>query len=137
MKIKGIKKNNHKFMEEVKTNKAPAAIGPYSQAVKSGGFIFCSGQIALRADGELVDGGVREQTAQVLENLTMVLDAAGSSMSQVVKTTIYLKDMGDFAVVNEIYASFFTGEIKPARATVEVSYLPKRVVIEIDCIASI
>ncbi|MBL4694195.1 hypothetical protein JKY72_02395 [Candidatus Gracilibacteria bacterium] len=124
-------------MQEVKTNKAPAAIGSYSQAVKSGGFVFCSGQIALKADGELLEGDIREQAAQVLENLTMVLDEAGSSMSKVVKTTIYLKDMGDFAVVNEIYASFFTGEIKPARATVEVSYLPKRVAIEIDCIAEL
>lgn len=116
-------------MELINTNNAPAAIGPYSQAVKSGGFVFCSGQIAPMAEG------VEAQTEQVLANLAAVLEASGSGFAQVVKTTIFLKDMGDFALVNEVYARCF-GEHKPARATVEVSRLPKDVLVEIDCVAT-
>ncbi len=124
-------------MEIVNSENAPAAIGPYSQAVKSGGFVFCSGQISLRADGSLVDGSVEDQTKQVMENLKAVLDEAGSGFEKVVKTTIYLSDMGDFASVNDIYGSYFEGEKKPARATVEVSNLPKGVKVEIDCVAEL
>ncbi len=122
-------------MDVVKTDGAPSAIGPYSQAVKSGGFVFCSGQIALKPDGNLLDGDVREQTVQVMTNLKEVLKASGSDLSRVVKTTIYLSDINDFVEVNAVYGDYFEGEIKPARATVEVSNLPKSVKVEIDCIA--
>lgn len=121
-------------MEKVETTKAPAAIGPYSQAVKANGLVFCSGQIALNPDGSLAAGDIIIQTKRVLENLQAVLEAAGSGMDKVVKTTVYLKDMNDFAQMNETYARFF-GEHKPARATVQVSRLPKEVFIEIDAIA--
>lgn len=124
-------------MEIVKTDKAPAAIGPYAQAVKSGGFIFCSGQIALRPDGSFVDGDAKEQSRQVMENLKAVLEACGSSFAKVVKCTIYLVNINDFAGVNEVYGSYFGGESKPARATVAVSALPKGAKVEIDCIAEI
>ncbi len=124
-------------MEIVKTNGAPQAIGPYSQAVKSGGFVFCSGQIALRPDGSLVEGDVKEQIMQVMANLGAVLKASGTDFDKVVKTTIFLKNMNDFAVVNGIYGNYFLGENKPARATVEVSNLPKGVAVEIDCIAEL
>lgn len=124
-------------MEIVKTNGAPQAIGPYSQAVKSGGFVFCSGQIALRPDGSLVEGDVKEQIVQVMANLEAVLKASETGFDKVVKTTIFLKNMNDFAVVNEIYGNYFLGESKPARATVEVSNLPKGVAVEIDCIAEL
>lgn len=122
-------------MEIVSTSKAPAAIGPYSQAVKANGFVFCSGQIPLDSDGILVDGGVDVQAEQVMRNLSAVLEESGSDFSRVVKTTIYLADMNDFSVVNEVYASFFKSEHKPARATVEVSRLPKDVLVEIECVA--
>jgi 2-iminobutanoate/2-iminopropanoate deaminase len=122
-------------MEIVKTKNAPAAIGPYSQAVKSGGFVFCSGQIALKPDGELLEGDVRAQTTQVMNNLKAVLEAVGSDFSKVVKTTIFLADINDFVDVNEVYGSYFEGENKPARATVEVSNLPKGVKVEVDCVA--
>ncbi|MDA1060695.1 MAG: RidA family protein [bacterium] len=124
-------------MKIVKTKNAPQAIGPYSQAIISGGFVFCSGQIALRSDGSLADFGVEAQTKQVMENLNAVLIEAGSSLDKVVKTTIFLSDINDFASVNEIYGSYFKGENKPARATVEVSNLPKNVKVEIDCIAEL
>lgn len=123
-------------MEVVKTNDAPGAIGPYSQAIKSGGFVFCSGQIALLPDGQLLEGDVSAQAEQVLKNLSAVLEAAGSSLDKVVKSTIFLADMGDFAAVNEVYARHFNGEIKPARACVEASRLPKDVLVEIECIAT-
>jgi 2-iminobutanoate/2-iminopropanoate deaminase len=122
-------------MEEVKTENAPGAIGPYSQAVKAGGIIFCSGQIPLTPSGDLIGGGVEEQVTQVMENLAGVLEASGTSFDSVVKTTIFLASMEDFSKVNEIYSGYFTGDIKPARATVEVSRLPKDVLVEIDCIA--
>ncbi|HHH31127.1 MAG TPA: RidA family protein [Polyangiaceae bacterium] len=119
----------------VQTDRAPAAIGPYSQAIIANGFVFCSGQIALvAATGELVTGGIEAQTRKVLDNLGEVLAAAGSSWDGVVKTTIYLSDLGNFQEVNAIYAERF-GEVAPARATVEVSRLPKDVLVEIDAIA--
>ncbi len=110
------------------------AIGPYSAALTVGQLVFLSGQIPLRADGSLVDGGIREQTTQVLENMRGLLTAAGADFSKVAKTTIYLADMGDFAVVNEIYATYFT-QPYPARATVQVARLPRDVRVEIDAIA--
>lgn len=120
----------------ISTDKAPGAIGPYSQAVAAGNLVFCSGQIALDpASGQLVgNGDVAAQTTQVMSNLAAVLEAAGASFASVVKTTIYLKDMGDFPVVNEAYGKHFPAE-PPARATVEVARLPKDVLVEIDAIA--
>jgi 2-iminobutanoate/2-iminopropanoate deaminase len=123
--------------DAVATAAAPAAIGPYSQAVKAGGFLFVSGQIPLDpATGGLVDGDVRAQTRRVLENLGGILTAAGASFDRVVKTTVYLVDMNDFAAMNEIYATFF-GTPAPARATVQVGRLPKDVRVEIDAIVSL
>jgi len=121
----------------IATQGAPAAIGPYSQAVVSNGFAFLSGQIPLDpATGNLIDGGIEEQTARVLDNLREVLTAAGSSLAGVVKTTVYLKDMGEFAAMNAVYARYFP-ENAPARATVEAARLPKDVRVEIDCIATV
>jgi 2-iminobutanoate/2-iminopropanoate deaminase len=111
------------------------AVGPYSPAVTANGFVFCSGQLPLKVDGSLVGDSIEEQTVQVLENLTLVLESAGSSLSQVVKTTLFLSDMNDFAKVNEIYAKYFPKDA-PARATVQVARLPKDVLIEIDAIAT-
>ncbi len=116
------------------TDKAPAAIGPYSQAIMTGNLIFVSGQIPFTPEGKMVEGGVEPETVQVLENLKAVLEEAGVSLAQVVKTTVYLKDMADFAAVNEIYGKYFTDQ-PPARATVEVSALPKGVKVEIEAIA--
>lgn len=121
-------------METIKTDKAPAAIGPYSQAVKSGNLVFCSGQIALKPDGSLVEGGIEAQVEQIMENLMAVLETAGSALNKVLKTTVYLTDINDFAAMNEVYGRYFTDH-KPARATVEVSRLPKGVKVEIDCVA--
>jgi 2-iminobutanoate/2-iminopropanoate deaminase len=115
---------------------APAAVGPYSQAVESRGFLFLSGQIALDSSGKLVDGDVAVQTEQVLNNLAAVLSAAGASLDNVVKTTVYLKDMNEFARMNEVYARFFIAQ-QPARATVEVARLPKDVRVEIEAIAAL
>lgn len=123
-------------MQNVQTSKAPAAIGPYSQAIVSGGMLFSSGQIALSPEGVMVEGGVAEQTKQVLTNLSNVLEAGGSSLDKVVKTTIFLADMDDFTTVNAIYAEFF-GTHKPARSTVAVKTLPKNALVEIDCIATL
>jgi 2-iminobutanoate/2-iminopropanoate deaminase len=115
---------------------APAAIGPYSQAIVAGGFVHCSGQIALDPKTmELVKGDVTVQTERVLKNLAAVLAAAGTSLAKVVKCNVYLSDMGSFAAMNEVYARFFTGEAPPARATVAVKTLPKNVDVEIDCLA--
>ena len=120
----------------VDTDSAPKAIGPYSQAVKVGNFIFTSGQIAIDPEkNELISGGIQEQTRRVLENLKAVLEAAGSSLENVVKTTVYLSDINEFSAMNEVYAQFFE-TAKPARATVEVSRLPKDVKVEIDAIAT-
>ena len=122
-------------MESIQTDRAPQAIGPYSQAIKANGFIFASGQIPLDpATMRVVEGGIEEQTARVLENLKAVLDAAGSSLDRVVKTTVYLADMNEFAAMNEIYARYL-GATKPARATVQVARLPRDVKIEIDVVA--
>lgn len=121
--------------ETVRTDEAPKAIGPYVQAVKAGGVVYCSGQIPLDpATMTLVEGSVADQTRRVLLNLKAVLAAAGSSLAHVVKTTVYLRDMNDFAEMNGAYAEFFPSE-PPARATVEVARLPKDVAVEIDCIA--
>ncbi|QOP40978.1 RidA family protein [Sulfurimonas marina] len=123
-------------MELIQTNNAPAAIGPYSQAVKANGMVYTSGQIALKPDGsdELLQEDVVVQAVQVLRNLEAVLTEAGSSMEQVIKTTIFLADMGDFVTVNEIYEEAF-GSHKPARSTVAVKTLPKNALVEIDAIA--
>lgn len=119
----------------IQTEQAPAAIGPYSQAVATGGLVFFSGQIPLRADGSLCEGDITAQAEQVLQNMQAVLDAAGLGFADVVKTTIYLTDLADFAVVNELYGNCFS-EPYPARACVEVSALPKGVDIEIEWIAA-
>ncbi len=118
----------------VSTTKAPAVVGPYSQALEVNGFIFCSGQIGTDPKTNSVVEGIEKQTTRVLKNLEAVLLATGSKLNKVVKTTIYLKNMADYVLVNQIYGSFFKKN-KPARATVEVSCLPKNVLIEIDAIA--
>ncbi|OFZ81328.1 MAG: hypothetical protein A2583_10425 [Bdellovibrionales bacterium RIFOXYD1_FULL_53_11] len=120
--------------EVVLTHDAPQPIGPYSQAVKAGGLVFCSGQIPLGLDGAVAGADVETQTRQVLANLKAVLGAAGASMDKVVKTTIFLKSMNDFPKVNEIYAGHFR-EKPPARSTVEIARLPKDVLVEIECVA--
>jgi 2-iminobutanoate/2-iminopropanoate deaminase len=123
-------------MQIVQTPNAPAAIGPYSQAMIANGMVFTSGQIALKPSGEMVDGDVKAQCAQVLSNLKAVLETAGSSLDKVVKTTIFLDSMDDFAAVNELYGAAF-GNHKPARSTVAVKTLPKNALVEIDAIALI
>lgn len=121
--------------EIVSTENAPSAIGPYSQAIKTGNMVFVSGQIPIDpATGEFVSNDVTEQTEQVLKNLSAVLEAAGSSLNNVVKTTVFLADMNDFAAMNEIYGRFFS-ENKPARATVQAARLPRDARVEIECIA--
>lgn len=123
--------------QSVNTEKAPAAIGPYSQAVRCGDFVFTSGQIPIDpATGELVAGGIREQTEQVIKNLEAVLEAAGSSLQNVIKTTVFIKDMNDFSQINEVYSGFFAGSL-PARSTVEVARLPKDVQVEIEAMAMV
>jgi len=121
-------------MTRIQTNKAAAAIGPYSQAVKVGDMIYTSGQIPMTSDGVLVTGDIHDQTRQILNNLQAVLEEAGSSLSQIVKTTIYLTNMDDFIAVNTVYGEYFSGAY-PARSTVAVKTLPKNVDIEIDAIA--
>ena len=121
-------------MEFISTEEAPAAIGPYSQAVIANGLVYTSGQIGLMSNGELADDGVEKQTHQVIKNLYYVLKEAGAELADVIKTTIFLADMDDFGKVNEIYAHYF-GEHRPARSTVAVRTLPKGVKVEIDCIA--
>jgi 2-iminobutanoate/2-iminopropanoate deaminase len=124
-------------LTQVQTANAPAAIGPYSQGIVAAGFLFTAGQIALDpANGEIVQGGVREQTIRVMRNLTAVLESAGAGWDDVVKTTVYLQDMNDFPVVNEIYGKTL-GEARPARSTVQVAALPRGVLVEIDAIASV
>lgn len=121
----------------VTTQAAPKAIGPYSQAVVHGGVAYLSGQIPLDpATGQVVEGDIAAQTERVLENLKAVLEASGSSLAGVLKTTVYMKDMTEFPRMNEVYGRYFTGET-PARATVEVARLPRDVSVEIDCIAAI
>lgn len=119
----------------ISTDKAPGAIGPYSQAVKAGNVVYCSGQIPIDpSTGEFVSQDVTEQTEQVFVNLKAVLEAAGATLENVVKTTVFLADMGEFAAMNEVYAKHFV-ENKPARATVQAARLPRDARVEIDCIA--
>jgi 2-iminobutanoate/2-iminopropanoate deaminase len=121
--------------EIISTEKGPKAIGPYSQAVKANGFIFTAGQVAFDpATGQIVEGDVAHQTARVLENLKAILEAGGSSLDQAVKATVYLKDMNDFAAMNEVYARYFSKN-PPSRSTVEAARLPRDVRVEIDLIA--
>jgi 2-iminobutanoate/2-iminopropanoate deaminase len=121
--------------EVVSTDRAPGAVGPYSQAIRAGNLVFASGQVALDpATGELVEGGIEEQTRQVLANLAAVFEAAGTSLERVVRSTVYLTDLGDFERVNAIYAEWFS-DAPPARVCVEVSRLPKGSRVEIDAIA--
>lgn len=121
--------------EIISTENAPGAIGPYSQAIKAGGMIFCSGQIPIDpATGNFVSDQITGQTEQVLKNLAAVLDAAGSGLNSVVKTTVFLADMNDFAQMNEVYGRFFSDN-KPARATVQAARLPRDARVEIECIA--
>jgi 2-iminobutanoate/2-iminopropanoate deaminase len=121
----------------IATDGAPKAIGPYSQAIVHGDLVYCSGQIPLDpATNQIIEGGVAEQTARVLENLKAVLEAAGSSLDRVLKTTVFLKDMGEFAAMNEVYGRYFHVNA-PARATVEAARLPRDVRVEIECIAAL
>lgn len=123
--------------EIIATENAPGAIGPYSQAVKTGNLVFCSGQIPIDPKtGEFISDDVAEQTEQVLKNLSAVLTAAGTNLNNVVKTTVFLADMSDFTAMNEVYSKFFS-ENKPARATVQAARLPKDARVEIECIAVI
>jgi 2-iminobutanoate/2-iminopropanoate deaminase len=124
-------------LDVVATEGAPRAIGPYSQGMTAAGFLFTAGQVALDpATGELVAGGIADQTTRALENLRAVLGAAGSSLSQVVKTTVFLTDMGDFGQMNEVYGRFF-GDHRPARSTVAVAGLPRGALVEIEVIATV
>ena len=124
-------------LKPVETDRAPGAIGPYSQAVSVDGWVFCSGQIPIDpATGELVEGDIGAQANQVLKNLAAVLEAAGASLNRVVKTTVFLSDMGNFVGMNEVYAQHF-GDHRPARAAVAVKTLPKNVDVEIEAIAKI
>jgi 2-iminobutanoate/2-iminopropanoate deaminase len=121
----------------ISTEKAPAAIGPYSQAIQAGNLLFCSGQIPLDpVSGEIVAGDISRQAEQVMENITAVLAAAGTGLEQVVKATVFLVEMGDFGAVNEVYGRYFSGH-KPARSTVAVKELPRGVRVEIEVIASV
>ena len=123
--------------EIISTENAPRAIGPYSQAVRAGGFVFASGQIPIDpATGEFVAGGVAEQTDQVLRNVSAVLEAAGTGLDRVVKTTVFLADMNDFTAMNEVYGKYFSSA-PPARSTVQVALLPKDALVEIEVIASL
>ena len=121
-------------MEEIRTDNAPEAIGPYSQAVRSGNMVFLSGQIPIDpATGEVISGGIKEQTKRVFDNLTAVIKESGQSIDDVVKVTVYMTDLGEFALMNEVYALFFN-EPYPARATVGVKELPKGVSVEVDAV---
>ena len=123
--------------KDISTNSAPAAIGPYSQAVVHGGLVYCSGQIALDAEsGELIEGDVSAQAHKCLQNLKAVLLAANTDLDQALKVTVFLKDLEDFAAVNAVYAEYF-GPVFPARACVEAARLPRDVLVEIDCIAAV
>ena len=124
-------------IETVATSGAPRAIGPYSQALRAGGFLFTAGQVGFDpATGELVDGGIGEQTRQVLQNIRAILEAGGSGLAQEVKTTVFLVDMADFAAMNEVYADVF-GTHRPARSTVAVAALPRGARVEIEAVAAV
>lgn len=124
-------------MKQVHSDAAPAAIGPYSQAIVHGGLVYCSGQIALDpVSGALLEGDVQAEARLVLKNLSAVLKAAGSGLDQAIKVTVFLKDLSDFAAVNQVYAEAF-GDHRPARACVEVARLPRDVRVEIDCVAAV
>ncbi|KAI9488324.1 endoribonuclease L-PSP [Zychaea mexicana] len=126
---------NMSTLTRVQTSSAPAAIGPYAQAIKVNGFVYTSGQIPIIPEtGNLIEGGVVEQTNQVLTNLSEVLKAANSDLTKVIKTTVFLKDMNDFVAMNEVYGSFFSTH-QPARSAVQVARLPKDVAVEIECVA--
>ena len=123
---------------KISTDQAPAAIGPYSQAIRCGQFLYASGQIAFDpATGQLVGSNVQEQTEQVMRNVQAVLTAAGASLAHVIKTTVFLSSMDDFTAMNEVYARYFTGpdRLPPARSTVAVAELPRKALVEIECIA--
>ena len=123
-------------MKQIQTTNAPAAIGPYSQAMQVGTMLFTSGQIPLRADGSLVEGDIEVQTQQVFDNLRAVIEAAGGTLSQVVKTTVFLKDLQDFVAMNGVYEAAF-GDHRPARSAVQVARLPRDVLVEIEAIVSL
>ena len=124
-------------MQAIHTETAPKAIGPYSQAIKVGNLVFASGQVPIvPATGEFVEGGIKEQTRQSLTNAKAILEEAGTSLSKVVKTTVYLSDMANFAAMNEVYAEFFT-QPYPARSAVAVKTLPKNALVEVECIAEL
>jgi 2-iminobutanoate/2-iminopropanoate deaminase len=132
---KEIERGKQEMIESIRTDRAPQAIGPYSQAVKANGMIFASGQIPLDPETmQMVDGDIRAQTERVLANIRAVLEAAGTSPERVVKTTVYLIDMNDFAAMNEIYSAFFASN-RPARSTVQAARLPRDARVEIDVIA--
>ena len=122
-------------IQKITSSSAPPALGPYSQAIQANGFIFCAGQIPLNPDGTLVEGGIREQTTQVLKNQEAVLEAAGSSFDKIVNATVYLADLSDFAVMNEVYAEFFKGKTPPSRVTIQAAALPKGAKVEIAFVA--
>ena len=126
-------------LKAIKTENAPEPVGPYNQGIKAGNFIFCSGQIAINPKTNEIDclGNIEDETTQVLKNIEAVLNKGGAVLDDVIKTTIYLTDMNNFQTVNLIYSEFFKGDLTPARACVEVSSLPKGVLIEIDCVAYI
>lgn len=122
--------------ERVQTDNAPAAIGPYSQAIKAGGFVYTAGQVGIDPEaGKLIEGGITEQTRRALDNLTAILEAAGTSIQNVVKTTVFIMDMGHFAAMNEAYKEYFGGGEPPARSTVQVAGLPLGAIVEIECVA--
>ena len=122
----------------INTENAPAPIGPYNQAIKTGHLLYTSGQIPINPKtGTKVDGGIREQTVQVLENLKAVLEAGGATLDKVIKTTVFLHDMGDFAEFNEVYAEYFEGDRAPARSTIQVAALPIGALVEIECVAAV
>jgi 2-iminobutanoate/2-iminopropanoate deaminase len=134
-KITGNRPASTLMREIISTHDAPQAIGPYSQAIKANGFIFCSGQVAIDpASQQVMAGDVAGQTDRVLRNLSAILEAAGSGLGKVVKTTVFLQNMNDFAAMNTVYAGYFSS-VPPARSTVEVARLPKDVLVEIDVIA--
>lgn len=123
-------------LRKIETEKAPKAVGPYSQAVRAGEYLFVSGQVPIDpATGQLAEGGIKEQTAQVLDNLEAILEASGIGFDRVVKAEVYLEDMDNFGVVNEVYVSRFTHDIKPARQAMQVVKLPLDAMVEISCIA--